>query len=79
MKKLIFLLSIFWFGLNFISAKETLPNEDSASNPFYTVNEKNLYMYDSFGDRLDVLKNLDEIRREEDILKLREQIKNSLN
>jgi hypothetical protein len=49
MKKLIFLLSIFWFGLNFISAEETLPNEDSASNPFYTVNEKNLYMYDSLG------------------------------
>ncbi len=49
MKKLIFLLSIFWFGLNFISAEETLPNEDSASNTFYTVNEKNLYMYDSLG------------------------------
>ena len=47
MKKLIFLLSIFWFGLNFISAEETLPNENSSSNPFYTVDENNRCVYDS--------------------------------
>lgn len=57
MKKLIFLLSIFWFGLNFISAKDTLPNANqeindiNPSNPFYVENETNLNlnMYDSLG------------------------------
>ena len=58
---------------------EVICKEKIWKNKVLVIDTEHLYMYDSFGDRLDVLKNLDEIRREEDILKLREQIKNSLN
>lgn len=58
---------------------EVICKEKIWQNKVLVIDTEHLYMYDSFGDRLDVLKNLDEIRREEDILKLREQIKNSLN
>ena len=57
---------------------EAICKEKIWQNKVLVIDTEHLYMYDS-GDRLDVLKNLDEIRREEDILKLREQIKNSLN
>lgn len=53
---------------------EMWPQEKLWQNCVLVIDTENFYRYDSLSDRLDVMKNLDEIHSEEDIKYLRDEI-----